>query len=176
MARSTIKLTLAVLLNKLNRTAGRATLQPPLAYRVIEFGRLLVGRADKNQEHGSTRTKNKSDRAAVRIGVVGITSASKSREWALSGGGALSGFPSVGGINSGHEPSVRPRVAVGPLGLFDHVGVRLARPGSPARRRVSGGSRECRARSTPRGCSTHVPSFVRACRCLGSLDSSRTPC
>ena len=75
-----------------------------------------VGRTDKNQEHGSIRRKNKSHRAAASIGVVGITSASKSREWALSGGGTLSGFPSVGGVNSGHEPSVRPGVAVGPWG------------------------------------------------------------
>ena len=62
------------------------------------------------------------------------------------------------------------------FGWSDHVGVRRARRGTPARRRVSGVSREVRTPSTPRGCSTPAPSFVRACRYLGSLDSSRTPC
>ena len=52
--------------------------------------------------------------AAARIGIVCNTSGSDSRDWALSGGGALSGLPSVGGVDSGREPSVRPCALVGP--------------------------------------------------------------
>ena len=48
------------------------------------------------------------------------------------------------------------------LGGSDPVGVRRAHRGAPARRRVSGVRSAGRARSTPRGCSTPAPAFVRA--------------
>jgi len=92
---------------------------------------------------------------------------SDSRERALWGGGALSSVSSGGRGNSRHravgEAKCRNRVS----GLFAHVGVRLVRRGTPARRRVSGVSGKCRARSRPRGYLPSAPAFVRACRSLG---------
>src|SRR5207244_3551828 len=82
-----------------------------------------------------------------------ITSVYVPREPALSDGGALLGLSSVSGVNSRHEPSARPRSVSRLLGWSDHGGVRDARRGSLARRRVVGASRNCRARSTRPGCS-----------------------
>jgi hypothetical protein len=134
-----------------------------------------VGRTGETKNIESPGRTKKTHWVTPAIGVVCITSGSDSREWALSGGGALSGVTFGRRVNSRHEPSERPRVTVGPWGLSDQVGVRLARPGSLARRRVSGVSGNCRARSTARGCSTLAPSFVRARsvpRVVGLLSST----
>ena len=70
---------------------------------------------------------------------------------------------------------MRPSVAIGPRGRFAHVGVGFARRSTPARRRGRDVGRNSRARSMLRGCSP-APAFVRTCRLLGSLGSSRTAC
>ena len=126
-----------------------------------------VGRTDETKKYGSTRTKNKSHLAASRLGVVRITSASDSRERALSGGGALSSVSSGGRVNSRTRAVGEAKCRHRASGLSDHVGVRLARRGTPARRRVSGMGGNRRARSMPRGYSPLAPAFVRVCRSLG---------
>lgn len=107
----------------------------------------------RKQEHRITRTTTKTHLAAPPIGVLCITSEYVPREPALSDGGALLGFSSVGGVNWRHEPLARPRSLSRLLVWSDHGGVRGARRGSLARRRVVGASRNCRARSTWPGCS-----------------------
>ena len=131
----------------------------------------------RNQEHGSFQTKKRSHLAASRIGVICITSASDSRESSLLGGGALSSVSPGGRVNSRHEPSVRQRPLSRLVWSSDHDGVRVARRGSLARRRVRG------AQSQRSGTVATVgffrrrrhPSFKR-CRSFGAWGSSRTAC
>lgn len=62
------------------------------------------------------RTTNRTPQAAAGIGVVCSTSGFDSGDAAVSIGGALSDGLSAGGGHSGHEPSVRPRLALGSWG------------------------------------------------------------
>ena len=130
----------------------------------------------RNQEHRITRTKNRSHRAAPRIGVV----------WNHVGVrfmrmGSLGRRRAVRCLFRRRRQLAARAVGAATLpgragGWSDQVGVRLAHRGSLGRRRVSGVRRDARARSMFRGCAPPVPSFVRAYRSLGSWGSSRRTC
>ena len=107
-----------------------------------------VGRAKQNEELGSFGRRTERIRRLSRIGVAFVTSGFESGDAAVSTGGALSGACAVGGVNSRHEPSVRPRLAPGswgsPIRLASgsHVGA-VWRGGASAASIATVGHRRC---------------------------------
>jgi len=103
-------------------------------------------------------------------------SASRFARKALSDGGALSSFSSGSRVNSRHRAVGEAKSRNRASGLFAHVGVRPARRGTPARRRVSGMSGKCCARSMRRGLFTAGASIHSSVSVTRSSGSSRTAC
>ena len=97
----------------------------------------MDGRA-KEERLITLRNEEQEHRAASGIEVVCNTSDFDSREWPPSNGGALLDCLRVGGVNSGHEPSVRPSVVLRPWGCPITSGIRFAHRGTSERRRVRG--------------------------------------
>ena len=136
----------------------------------------IVGRTNETKKYGSTRKKNKSHLAAPRIRVIRIRSASDSRERALSGGGALLSFSSGGRVNSRHRAVGEAKCRNRASGLSTYGGVRLARRGTRARRRVSGVSGNFSGTVDAAGLFTAGASIRSSVSVTRPSGSSRTAC